>query len=81
MKSTKKYISRHTVSEKHATDLFSLSMKTRGIKEIELIPLKNSGDEVKEAPYEKSAILLIKWSRFNFCPPNKLNGLIDIKTF
>tara|TARA_B100000674_G_scaffold498661_1_gene538437 strand:+ start:1814 stop:3058 length:1245 start_codon:yes stop_codon:yes gene_type:complete len=81
MKSTREYISRHTVSDKHAKDLFSLSIKTRGIKEIELIPLKNSGDEVKEAPYEKSAILLIKWTGFNFSPPKKLNGLIDIKTF
>ena len=81
MKSTREYISRHTVSDKHAKDLFSLSIKTRGIKEIELIPLKNSGDEVKEAPYEKSAILLIKWTGFHFSPPKKLNGLIDIKTF
>ena len=58
IKDRRTYISRHTISDKQARDLFSLRIKTTGIKEIELIPLKNSGDEVKEAPYEKSAILL-----------------------
>ena len=77
---TREYISRLQFPI-NMPKIYSPSIKTRGIKEIELIPLKNCGDEVKEAPYEKSAILLIKWSGFNFSPPKKLNGLIDIKTF
>ena len=80
IKDRRTYISRHTISDKQARDLFSLRIKTRGIKEIELIPLKNCGDEVKEAPYEKSAIMFIKWSKLNFFAKKILNSLIEIKS-
>ena len=80
IKDRRTYISRHTISDKQARDLFSLRIKTSGIKEIELIPLKNCGDEVKEAPYEKSAIMFIKWSKLNFFTKKILNSLIEIKS-
>jgi biotin carboxylase len=57
------YYGRHTVSSRESVVNFSFSPKLKGV-ELEIVQLKESGEKLEPAPFDKMAIVLIKFTDF-----------------
>lgn len=57
------YYGRHTISSRESIVNFSFSPKLKGV-EIEIVQLKESGENLEPAPFDKMAIVLIKFTDF-----------------
>lgn len=73
VKSSELFIGRHTISSSKALVNFSFSPKILA-EELEIIPLKSSGEKLEKAPFDKLAILLARFS-------NMETMLLETKNF
>lgn len=59
------FFARHTVSSKESLINISFSCDIPKIKNLEIIQLKNSGEYLKEAPFDKLAIIFAEFPEYN----------------